>query len=252
MNPVTGDEYLQFITGREPSRRIRRAFQDLVLAVAPPGACIFDFGCGPGIDAKLYAQKGFKVVAYDVDDEMCATFSRYCEPEIAAGQVVLLRGDYRHFRETLVPMIRERFEVTLITSNFAPLSMVADLPELFASFHALARSGAQIVASVLHPYFVGDMRHRWWWKARPLLWRHGVFSITHQAGEVFRRSADHYSTQAAGYFTLRAAVDAWSRRVPRRGERASPLVLARNRFMFLLYADSGTESADSRDSRRRA
>jgi SAM-dependent methyltransferase len=233
----TGEEYLRVITSHESDRRTRRAFHELVLSVAAPGACILDFGCGPGIDAKFYAEQGFQVIAYDVDERMCETFERHCAPEIQARQVELLRGDYRYFLKTLAPMIRQRFDVSLITANFAPLSMIRDLPELFASFHLLARNGAQTVASVLHPYYVNDMLWKWWWTARPRVWRHGVFSIRQQAGEVFRRTVDHYASQAAPHFTLQACVRGEPGPV-RHGEGASPLALATSQFMFLLFVDS--------------
>ena len=74
----TGEEYIRAITRLEPDRRARAAFHALVLNITAPGACIFDFGAGPGIDAKFYAQQGFKVVAYDVDARMCASFAEDC------------------------------------------------------------------------------------------------------------------------------------------------------------------------------
>jgi SAM-dependent methyltransferase len=231
---ITGKEYIEAITRLESDRRARAAFHDRVLNMTARGACIFDFGCGPGLDAKFYAQQGFRVVAYDVDPRMCATFAEYCAPEIESGQVELLQGDYRYFLDTLVPALRKRYEVAVITANFAPLSMIADLPELFAGFHALASAGTRILASVLHPYFVGDMPYRWWWKARPLCWCRGYFCITHAAGAVFRRSADNFSAQAAPYFTLQAVVP--GRPAAPQPRRASPLALATSRYMFLLFA----------------
>jgi len=43
--------------------------------------------------------------------------------------------------------------VDLITSNFAPLNLIEDLPELFEKFHALTGPGGRVLASVLSPVF---------------------------------------------------------------------------------------------------
>jgi 2-polyprenyl-3-methyl-5-hydroxy-6-metoxy-1,4-benzoquinol methylase len=64
---VTGAEYVEQITAGESDRRARAAFRDLVLSIAQPGATLFDFGCGTGMDARFYAERGFRVLAYDVD-----------------------------------------------------------------------------------------------------------------------------------------------------------------------------------------
>jgi 2-polyprenyl-3-methyl-5-hydroxy-6-metoxy-1,4-benzoquinol methylase len=101
----TGEEYIRAITRFESDRRARAAFHALVLNITAPGACIFDFGAGPGIDAKFYAQQGFKVVAYDVDARMCASFAENCRPEMESRQIELFQGDYRHFLDAMVPAI---------------------------------------------------------------------------------------------------------------------------------------------------
>ena len=62
-----GAEYVSQITAQESDRRTRSAFRDLVLNIAPPAARLFDFGAGPGIDARFFAERGFTIDAYDVD-----------------------------------------------------------------------------------------------------------------------------------------------------------------------------------------
>src|SRR5580658_3398034 len=134
---VTGAEYVKQITALESDRRARAAFQNLVLRVAPPGGALFDFGSGTGMDARFYAENGLTVAAYDVDPEMCEFFAAHCRDLIDSGRVSLERGDYRDFlaRQSAAG-IRG---IDLVTSNFAPLNLIADVRELFAKFHALTR-----------------------------------------------------------------------------------------------------------------
>src|SRR6202790_645831 len=93
----TGAEYFQRINSRERNRRVRSAFQDLVLEIAPPGAALFDFGAGPGIDARFFAERGFTVEAYDVDANMREFFALYCRNFIDSGRITLECGGYREF-----------------------------------------------------------------------------------------------------------------------------------------------------------
>jgi hypothetical protein len=106
----------------------------------------------------------------------------------------------------------------------------------FPRFHALADSRTKILAGVLHPYFARDMRYRWWWRNRPLLWRQGWFGVASQTGMLFRRSLDNFSSQAAPYFALEAVVRGLPGRADPELKRASPLALAGSRYMFLLFA----------------
>src|SRR5580692_6878217 len=119
---VTGEAYFRAITEKASDRRARAAFQQLVMRIARPGARLFDFGAGPGIDARLYAEHGFSVAAYDADPEMRAFFSRYCQDLMDSGLIVLEQGDYREFLTGMSIAAGGGFD--LITSNFAPLNLV--------------------------------------------------------------------------------------------------------------------------------
>jgi hypothetical protein len=83
---LTGAEYVRQITSLEPDRRARSAFQDLVLRIAPPGAALFDFGAGPGIDVLFFAECGFAVEAYDVNPKMRESFAAHCRDLIESGR----------------------------------------------------------------------------------------------------------------------------------------------------------------------
>jgi len=195
---VTGAAYVEAITSLDSDRRARAAFRDLVLRIARPGAAVFDFGAGPGLDARFYAERGFAVAAYDIDPNMCEFFSTYCREFIETGQVVLYQSSYRQFlaRNELA----ER-RVDLITSNFAPLSYIADLRELFAKFHALTRPNGQVLACVINPYWIRDLKCRWWWRNTLRLWREGYYVMPGPL-PTFRRRLANYNTDCAPYFVL--------------------------------------------------
>ena len=232
---AAGEEYVAAITAHEPDRRARRAFQDLALAITTPGGCIFDFGAGPGIDAKFYAGRGFRTLAYDVDPRMCAAFARHCAREIASGQVQLYEGDYRQFLDRQIPAIRERYDIDVITANFAPLCLIDDLRELFAGFHTLTAPRARLLASVLNPDFLGDMRYGWWWAKRLEYWRRGSFHVAGTNTSIYRRSQADFVAQAAPYFTLKIAVRGLPGTAVSHVKPRNRMSLLTSRYTFLLF-----------------
>jgi len=240
---VTGAHYVEQITALESDRSARSAFRDLVLRVAAPGASLFDFGSGTGMDARFYAERGFKVVAYDVDPQMCEFFAEHCRDLIEAGRVSLDRGAYRDFLARSEPGGAR--DIDLITTNFAPLNLIDDLQELFAKFHALTRPGGRVLASVLSPYFVGDMKYRWWWRNSLRLWRTGHYSVPGAQAPIVRRRLADFARQSAPYFTLERVF----RGSPSSGEHDAAgfytgLRVSTCRFMFLLFEKRQLSSAD--------
>jgi SAM-dependent methyltransferase len=238
---VTGAEYVEQITALESDRRARQAFHDLVLRIAPPGAALFDFGAGTGMDARFYAERGFTVAAYDVDAKMREYFATYCRDLIDAGRVTLEGGGYRDF------LVRQAASgsrgIDLVTANFAPLNLVADLHELFATFHALTGPSGRILASVLSPYFVGDLKYSWWWRNAPRLWRDGHFSLQGVQAPIIRRRLADFAAQGLPYFTLRRVFPGLPPPVQgcvngadvNVGGRFTWLRMTTCRFMFLLF-----------------
>jgi SAM-dependent methyltransferase len=197
---VTGARYVEQITALESDRRARSAFRDLVLRLVRPGAALFDFGSGTGMDARFYAERGYQVAAYDVDPQMCEFFAEHCRDLIEAGRVSVEGGTYRDFLAYGKP--GGAHGVDLVTSNFAPLNLIGDLQELFAKFHALTRPGGRVLASVLSPYYIGDLKYGWWWRNSLRLWRTGHFSVPGIQAPIVRRRLADFASQSAPYFTL--------------------------------------------------
>ena len=238
----TGAVYFKRITTLESSRRARSAFQDLVLRIAPPGAALFDFGAGPGIDARFFAERGFTVDAYDIDPAMREFFSTHCRDFIDSGRIRLECCEYSEFLARGPSASTRRID--LVISNFAPLNQVDDLRPLFAKFHALTAPGGKLLTSVLTPYFIGDMRFRWWWRSAPRLWRdRHVFMPGVRAPPHTRRRLADFAELSAPHFRLtrafRGLPPIWRRdsvglRAGQGGSWAW-LPIATARFMFLLF-----------------
>jgi hypothetical protein len=102
-----------------------------------------------------------------------------------------------------------------VISNFAPLNLVEDLHELFAKFHALTARDGKILAGVLNPCFIGDMRLRWWWQSLPHMWRTGHFFMPGPQAPHYRRRLSNFSALSSPYFKLARVF----RGLPARGGR---------------------------------
>jgi SAM-dependent methyltransferase len=243
---LTGEEYVRQITSSESDRRARAAFRDLVLTIAPPGAALFDFGAGTGLDARFFAEHGFAIEAYDVDPRMREFFAGYCRDLMDAGRVTLDCRGYREFLTREPPITGRRAD--LIVSNFAPLNLIDDPHELFAKFHALTAPNGKVLASVLNPCFIGDMRLRWWWRSAPLLWRTGYFFMPGPQAPHYRRRLANFSALSSPYFRLARIFRGlpsvrWQQREQQppqgvdftRGGRHAWLRTITSRYRFLLF-----------------
>ncbi len=227
-----GAEYVNQITASQSDRDTRAAFQALVLREAASGATLFDFGAGPGIDARFFAERGFRVHAYDVDPRMRAFFADYCRDLVESGRVRLDCSTYEEFLSAHDAQIDGR--VDLVVSDFAPLNLVAEPRELFAKFHALTRPGGRVLASVLTPYFIDEVKTRLWWRNAPRLWRHGHFLMPGPQAPHHKRLIRNFSQLSWPYFRLRRIYRGLDGSAPAR-HGLGWLQLARSRYMFLLF-----------------
>jgi SAM-dependent methyltransferase len=242
---ISGAEYIRQVTARQSDRLARSAFQSLVQRLVPPGGALFDFGSGTGMDARQFAECGYRVAAYDADPNMREFFQEHCRELMEAGRISLDRGSYRYFLSS-TPVTGAR-SVDLVTANFAPLNLIEDLAELFGKFNALTAPSGRVLASVLSPYFMGDWKYAWWWRNTLRLWRKGYFPVQGARGPIVRRRIGNFAAQSQPYFTLKRVF----RGLPPRGERdaagldpggnslAAALQLSTCQFMFLLFEKSG-------------
>jgi SAM-dependent methyltransferase len=230
---LTGAEYLAALEAQGSDRRSRAAFQQLALSLARGAGHVLDFGCGPGVDARVYAEHGITVSAYDIDAAMCAHFRGHCATAMERGQVRLLEGSYEGF---LSGDLRPRAPCTLITANFAPLNLVPDVHALFGRFAALLEPGGQVLASLLNPYHLGDLRFGWWWRNLPALLAGGESAVRGAQARITRMTTRRLCERAAPWFALEASFADHPREGSRSGlpPRATrPQLTSRYQFVLL-------------------
>lgn len=235
-----GAQYAHEIQQHESDRRAREAFQSLASRQVPPGGTIFDFGAGAGLDARFFAERGLCVRAYDSDPRMRCYLAETCRDLIDAGRILPETGEYSDFLARTSDL-DPRAE--LVIANFAPLDLIADLPALFAKLHALTVPGAALLASVLSPYFFGDLRYGWRWRGMIGQWRTGKLIAAGAGGDIIRRHLRLFAADCAPWFRLERVFRGLPARDPWEAAgvdfTASPhtawLHLTRCRFMFLLF-----------------
>ncbi len=242
---VTGDAYDAQLARRSSDRIARAAFRQLVAALAPPGASVLDFGAGTGLDAVWYAQHGFKVRAFEPDPRMCAAFATRCRPWLDCGVVTLEEGGYEEF----LARSAGAGAADVITANFAPLNLVPELPRLFAHLHVRCARGGRVLASVLNPWYPGDLRYGWWWRKLLPLVLSGRFAVPGASGPILRRNLAAYGRDCQPYFALRGAFPGRAFRKSGGLPQPPPFALAcfATRYLFLLFEwqDPAASHADS-------
>jgi SAM-dependent methyltransferase len=233
-NSIAGDDYVAAMSRRPSDVECRATFQTLALSLVARGGSVFDFGCGPGLDARDYAACGRRVIAYDADPRMCDCFDRLCAADIDAGRVRLIRASYADFLGNHDD--GERFD--LITANFAPLNLVEDLPPLIARLAAMLSPGGRVLASLLNPYFAADLRFAWWWRNLGRFALRGRYSVAGADSRITRYSP-HVFARLAGPLRLEGLYGARpvSGSLPRRITKGAPLgwlSLLSSRYLFVV------------------
>jgi SAM-dependent methyltransferase len=237
---VTGAAYVEAMNRDPTDREYRRAFQALALTLVAPRGRVFDFGSGPGDDARHYAAAGFCVGAYDVNAVMCEYFVTHCAAELAAGSILLNSGSYADFLRS--QRLAGGTHVDLIVANFAPLNLVDDLAPLFAKFAAMLSPQGRVLVSVLNPFFRGLRKSRRWWAALPRLLWHGRYTTQlHGVIPVTRWIPGRMALEASPHFelaTIYAPEPEVAGREPRRVSLSAPgdwARIAATQFLFLEF-----------------
>ena len=125
----------------------REAFQDFVIRELSPGEVLLDFGCGTGVDTKVYAARGFRVIGYDSSPAMVREAVNRCRTDIEGSLVEIFSCPYEDFLRRPWPMDQP----SAIVSNFAVLNLVPSLHAAFTRFHEILQPGGSIFLSLLNP-----------------------------------------------------------------------------------------------------
>jgi len=200
---VTGEPYVAAMSAERSDQVARADFVELALKLVPAGGRIFDFGSGPGLDARAYAEGGHEVHAFDVDADMCASFRRTCAAGVAGDRIHLIQSSFESFlaeSQALVP------PVDLITANFAPLNLVPEPAPLFRKFHSMLNDNGRVLASLLNPFHGGDLRYGWWWRGLPALLLRGRFAVQGSQAPVTRWLPARLAREAEPLFSLESIV----------------------------------------------
>jgi SAM-dependent methyltransferase len=197
----TASEYDRQVEGLAVNRTIRDAFRPRVSELAGPAGAIVDFGCGTGTDAAWYAARGHHVVAYDISAGMVNVLRSVHADTVARGQIVPVAGSLDDLDQVLRPLA----PVDAIAANFAVLNHVRDLEPLFRVLSSHVRPGGSLVASLLNPVLLADMRQRWWWRGAlqslrsgAIAFRGDVTTYRHYVRAVRRAARPHLELAEVG------------------------------------------------------
>jgi SAM-dependent methyltransferase len=204
----TGEQYHKFILTSQRDRLARDRFQKMALELLPRGAGVLDFGAGTGIDAKAYAANGHPTFVYEPSEAMCDYLAQYCHDEIARKAIITVT----------LPLT---CKVQAVTANFAVLNHFADHRRLFQELSRIVHQGGFVLASMLNPYYLGDVRYGWWRANLLNLLRRGHYAIPSES-RIHRFTPGVVARAAEPYF---------------RQERSMPRGFgwATDLYMFLLF-----------------
>lgn len=123
-------------------QRMRRTLWDTVRKEVAPGSDLLDLGCGTGIDALEFAQRGHRVVATDWSPRMV---ERTRERAAAAGLERRLQA--MHVGVHQLDRLDSRFDAAY--SDFGPLNCVPDLDAVAGECARLLRPRGKLIFSVI-------------------------------------------------------------------------------------------------------
>ncbi|GGA03055.1 class I SAM-dependent methyltransferase [Dyella caseinilytica] len=123
-------------------QRMRLTLWDTVTGEVVPGSRLLDLGCGTGIDAAEFAQRGYQVVASDWSPQMVERTRMRADTIGLSSRVSAVHVGVHQL---------ERIEGTFdgIYSNFGPLNCAPDLEAVANECARLLRPGGKLVFSVM-------------------------------------------------------------------------------------------------------
>ena len=194
---TVAESYDDLMAATATSSLARDAFRQLVLSSVPSGA-LLDFGCGTGTDAIWFAERGFRVLAYDNSSRMIERTRAKGAKLIEQGVLTTQASTYQEF---LSSEPERSFDAVI--SNFGVLSHVEDLAPLLQAFSRRLAGDGCLIANVLNPLFWKDMSHGWWWKSARDSFGTGMLRVSAGEIETYRHFPSRIIEAASPWFSLR-------------------------------------------------
>jgi ubiquinone/menaquinone biosynthesis C-methylase UbiE len=102
---------------------------DKFLSMLEKGASILDIGCGPGRDAKIFSEKGFKVTGIDLSEKMIDAARKRCRAEFKVMD--LMKLEYPD----------EKFDSIWAMATYLHVPKIEIVKSLKEAFRVLKRGG---------------------------------------------------------------------------------------------------------------
>lgn len=123
-------------------QRMRLTMWDTVQREIPEGSRLLDLGCGTGMDAVAFAERGYRVVASDWSPRMVErTRTRATDAGLHERVTVVHVGVHQ------LDQLSDRFDG--IYSNFGPLNCAPDLAAVANQCARMLKPGGKLVFSVI-------------------------------------------------------------------------------------------------------
>ncbi len=180
-------------------RRMRQALLHEIESLVPPGTRLLDLGCGTGLDAAYFGERGYRVVAIDWSPRMVErTRERILDASLGESVIAHALGIHE-----LDQLDGETFDC--IYSNLGPLNCVPNVATVARACANLLEPGGLMITSVIGRrcpwetlYFLsrrdpGRARRRGRQGAVPVsLNGHTVWTRYFTPREFFREFANHF------------------------------------------------------------
>jgi len=179
----------------------RQRIQDLLSKHAPQPGAVLDFGCGTGIDAAGFAERGWRVLAYDPSEGMLDRLRDRCAASVANGRVLPVSGGL----ENLYAALPSFADLGAVVANFGVINHLSDLAQ-FTDLVTVRLPRVQlIILGVQNPFYFHDLRNGWWWRGLRRGWKTGAILCDASAIPTRRYFARTLAAALAPAFRQRAA-----------------------------------------------
>jgi SAM-dependent methyltransferase len=183
-------------------QRMRLTLWDTVHSKLSSGARLLDLGCGTGIDALEFAQRGFRVVATDWSPQMVERTRARAEAAALGSRITAT-----HLGIQQLDQLDGEFDA--IYSNFGPLNCAPDLRDVANECARLLRPGGRLVFSVMGricPWELGHYAVRGRFKRAAVraargatavgMNHHTIWTYYYQPREFYRAFAGDFSLES--------------------------------------------------------